>query len=225
MPYVKIKEIKRIRQGGQLQTYHPGDTVEVGKQTALSWILDGSASDPFEQVGPAAYERDNVEFGEYGIHILDSEGSVSPTYFDRVMEAVPVSYGEPDIPYEHTFLWNPLVPVSPQLLNYGWLRISKDNPPQERWEMAATLLRIELTAADVGTAEEKQGTEKLIGDLRLPVYESGLLWIRQCPNSQKVIRSYAKYLDKGVHRYHAFLRALYSERAMLCTLPLDWTRR
>lgn len=222
MPYVLLKQIKNITEHGQLRTYHPGDTVKVGKQTAIRWVLDGSAEDTFAQVGPAAHKLD---YGEFGILIRSEPDSVSKDALGKTMLEVPVEFGGVSVPFEHTFLWNPVNPISERLLNYGWLRISKDNPPNERWEMAANLVSLEATIDQFGTEEDCYQTEKLIGDLRLPVYRPSALWIRKCENSEKVIEEFKVQLEAGAEEHHAFLRALYTKRAMLCTLPQDWTRR
>lgn len=219
MPYVRLKSIKNISVHGQRRVFHPGDTVEVGRRTAEQWILDGSAEDPYGQVGPSVYET--VGLGSFGIVIRAEQGSVS----ENELPDLEVVYGEPQLPFEYTFIWDPTLQLKIQLLNYGWLRISEENQPRERWEMAAGLISLEKTAADVGSERDREQTERLIGDLRLPVYESRQLWVRKTEDSEKVISDFAKHLEHGVTEYHAFLRALYKNRCMLCTLPFDWTSR
>ena len=46
MPYVRVVRAKHIRKGGVQQSYYKGDWVNVGKQTALAWLADGSAEVP-----------------------------------------------------------------------------------------------------------------------------------------------------------------------------------
>ena len=79
-----------------------------------------------------------------------------------------------------------------------------------------------MLARDIGSDEERAKTEELIGDLRLPVYDTNLLWVRQTPATGYVMRMWANELAHGADEQHSFLRAIYSTRILLCTLPPQW---
>lgn len=226
MPYVKLTQAKNIRQAGTLKHFLPGDTVKVGRQTAVEWILDGSAEDPYGQVGPPLLdEKQKVQKG-FGIVIRsEPEGPQVRRlqHFGKLEKALRVTYGPPQVPFKYTCIWRPDRQLTPQLLNYGYLRIVETEDPNSSWDMAAQLKSLTMLARDFGEEEEQDKTKKVIGDLRLPVYDSRLLWVRQTGASLRVIEAWAEELEKGADEYHAFLRALYSKRALLCTLPVDWT--
>lgn len=224
MPWIKLRRPKQIRSGGVTVSHRPGDSVLVGRQTALEWILDGSAEDPFGQVGPPV-QNVGPKDDKYGLVIRGSEKDTNLSGLGDLVKRVKVSYGLPAIPYDHTCIWRPDHAVSSQLMNYGFLRIAAGNKPPEAWQLAAGLLSVDKTAADVGSEGEKSKTLKVIGDLRLPVYDTGVIWARNCPAAQAVIEAWAAELESGADEYHAFLRALYTKRAMICTLPMDWTSR
>lgn len=212
MPWVTLRQLVRIKRHGTLTTYHPGDSVNVGKQTAREWLLSGVAKDPFGQVAEQVYSD-----GEYGIVIRGEEGSVSPAALEGLVGTVPVTYGEPCVPYKYTFIWNPYVTASRKFVEYGWHRISDD------WEMAAALVSVDIQADSVGTKYDKEATEKLLGSLRLAVYNTGHIWARKCEESERVVDEFARILADGqVGEEHAFLQALYKKRCKLFTMPVDW---
>lgn len=221
MPWVKLNYTKHIRRAGSQVTYRPGDTVEVGRQTAIEWVLDGSAEDPFGQVGPPVVPV-GPPTNKFGIRVrgeLEEKGWAKPTGLGKTLSGVKISYGSPAVPYTYTAIWRPGVRISERMLNKGYLTIMSD------WEMAACLVNTNQLARDFGSAEEKRKTERVIGDLRLPVYDTRVIWARKCPAAQAVIAEWARELEEGADEYHSFLRALYTKRAMLCTLPYDWMPR
>lgn len=215
MPYILLKAVKNIRERGELVTYHPGDTVKVGKQTALQWILNGTAEDAFKQVGPSVLPRGGTLTDKFGVVVLGEEG-VSLGPLGDLIGRVKLSYGLPAIPYTHTLIWNPATPMSVKLAEYGFLRILSE---KMSWDLAACLLSLNSLADSVGTEAEREKTLKVVGDLRLPVYVSGLVWARRTDAALRVIEAWAAELESGADSDHAFLRSLYTERAMICTLP------
>ena len=218
MAWITLKSIKHIRKQGVLKTYYPGDSVNVGKQTAIAWILDGTAEDPFGQVGPSAVPASPGDT-EFGIHVRAVEGSVDLSALGDIGLRVPTSYGSVAAPYTNTFLWEPSKVLSPRLLNYGFLRIVEGG-----WDLASSLHSYKVLADRVGSEEDRRGTERLIGDLRLPVYDSRLVWVRDTPASCSFLEAWEVELQKGVGEFHSFLRTLYTIRPRICTLPMDWTR-
>lgn len=222
MPYVRLNELKHISVHGQSRTYYPGDTVEVGRQAAEQWILDGSAEDPYGTVGQV--DLDNAD--DYGIVVWadpDTTQYVLP-------QGVNSQFGEPSVPYKYTLILRPSKPITRQLINYGWLRISENNPDTEPWEMAAGLVDLETTAETVGDAEMQEQTEKMVGDLRVPVYDTSRIWIRKTYATEKFLGAFLNQLQKreeygADYIAHCFLRALYTTNPALCTLPFDWTSR
>jgi len=222
MPWITLKVAKQIRRGGVARMYYPGDSVEVGRQTALDWVLNDLAEDPFGQVGTPLLESELVERGhEYGVRVRSEKGNAEVTPLGQVAQQL--SYGEPAIPYKYTLIWRPGVRVNPKMARYGFLRILEtDREVGTSWEMAASLVSLSVLADSVGSEEDQAKTLKLVGDLRLPVYESRLVWARNCPSAQKVVAAWAAELEDGAGEYHAFLRALYSNRTLLCTIPSSW---
>jgi len=108
------------------------------------------------------------------------------------------------------------------MVRYGFMRVLEGAKNEDAWELAAALVSTSLLAETIGSLEEQQKTLKAVGDLRLPVYESRLVWVRQTPAALKVVEAWAAELAAGGDEYHSFLRALYQNSAWLCTIPGDW---
>lgn len=131
--------------------------------------------------------------------------------------------GELALPYDYTILWEPSLPITIQALEMGLMRLSgAELASEDSWEALATLISLSTLAGDVGSPEEQEKTKEAIGDLRLPVYDTRLLWIRKTPATEGLIEAWAAELAEGADEQHAFLRALYASRIMMCTLPPGW---
>lgn len=223
MPHVQIKAIKRVREHGKLVTYRPGDWVKVGKQTALEWIVDGSAHDPSGALGPAlGRPKGGKPSTEYGLRIRGEQAKVDLRCVGRFQQDVSVSFGTPAVPYKYTLIWLPTVPASQKLVNTGFLRVQLTDGAKEAWEMAICLASDNLMAANVGSEEEQAKTLKAIGDLRLPIYNTDLIWVRRTKVAVKTIEQWAEYLAAGEDEQHSFLRTIYRTNPLICTLPPDW---
>lgn len=224
MPWITLKAIKNIRRAGELHVYYPGDSVQVGRQTALEWLLDGSAEDPYAQVGPPIIVPSSPgDPSEYGIRILAEEGSVALDDLGPYAESLPISYGLPELTHKYTCIWMPTKRITSIILSYGFLRVTQGDSAEEAWELAAMLKSLDRTAEDEGSKYEQALTLKVVGDLRFPVYDARLVWARKTKSATEVIQQWHDELDSGADLCHSFLRALYTQRAMLCTLPMDWT--
>lgn len=118
-------------------------------------------------------------------------------------------------------LWFPGRRITAAAIVLGLMRIDADDPDLA-WEMAAMLDSQSRIAQDIGTAADKARTLEVLGDLRLPVYETGSLWVRRTEMTEEVLRLWCAEVDAGANEQHAFLRTIYTRRVLLCTLPADW---
>lgn len=195
-------------------TYHPGDWIEVKKKRAKKLLASGKAEIPRQDI-----MSDVAGFNECGILIRGEEQEL---LFDSRIE---VSFGEISLPYENvTVLLKPNYYITWKAIEAGLLRITNfEDTDAEPWEMMAMLFDNNVTADDVGTEDERAKTKELIGDLRLPVYDTDILWVRKTDSTEAVIDRWVKELETSNDEKHSFLRALYAERAMMLTLPSGWS--
>jgi len=92
----------------------------------------------------------------------------------------------------------------------------------KRWDAAAPLWRYGVLAADVGTKGERQRTAKLTLDLRIPLYEPGLLFIRSTEAGLALLETWRAECRRGDDVRLAFLRALHIVKPRFCALPRSW---
>lgn len=219
MPYIRLRTVKHIRRGGIQTTYHKGDWVDVGKQTALIWLANGTAEIP----GPDPTKMEVVQelIGPgCGVRVLGKgAGPWSSQGFGNCLKALKFSTGTLALPYPYTMIWTPAVHITPQQVLIGFSQIVS-RKGRLSWEMVARLAGHHL-ARDVGTKEEQAKTEALIGDLRIPVYDTGVLWVRKTAKTERLIRRWAAAIQAGEDEVHSFLRTLYAEGILLCTLPAE----
>ena len=221
MPWITLRRVKNIRIRGELKTFHPGDSVEVGKQTAIEWVLDGSAEDPFGEVGPPLHLKDLQKRGNlYGIRVRGEESVKSLAPLGGLIKQI--SFGPPALPYKYTLIWRPDIQTTSRVVRYGFMRVQEGLPGEDAWEMAASLVSTSMLAETIGSPDEQRKTLQVIGDLRLPVYESRLVWVRRTDATLKLVAAWAAEVEAGGDEYHSFLRALYTNAAWLCTIPGDW---
>jgi len=105
-----------------------------------------------------------------------------------------------------------------------WDRLSTGFALLERWDALCPLGKPGLLLADVGTATEQKYTEAVVRDLRLPVYEPGLLFVRSSEEGQALVDHYRDERGDVADRQLSFARAAYRVKPRLCPLPQVWTR-
>ncbi len=118
-----------------------------------------------------------------------------------------------DLPWERTLFLDPAIGRVP------WGLLARGFGFLTTWEAAAPVWSYETLAADVATGDERKATEALIGDLRVPLYETGLLFVRRCENSERLLNLWR---EEGGDERLAFLRALYQVKPLFLALPRSW---
>jgi hypothetical protein len=126
-----------------------------------------------------------------------------------------VSVGEPSIAYERTLIIGAGVSVPWRLLDaaFGWL---------EKWDCAAPLWRYGVLAKDVGGPSERERTQAITRDLRIPLYATELLLIRRSDDAERLMETWRAECADGADERLAFLRALYQVKPLHLALPRSW---
>jgi predicted O-methyltransferase YrrM len=92
----------------------------------------------------------------------------------------------------------------------------------DRWDIAAPFTREVVLAQDVSTPEDRGRTEAIVRDLRMPLYEPGLLFVRRQGAGLGFLARWRVECEAGDDERLAFLRALFLEHPHLCALPRIW---
>lgn len=126
-----------------------------------------------------------------------------------------------EIPFEKTLFVEAGTRVPFDLLPAAWHFLDK-------WDAAIPLWRYGVTAADVGTDEERKLTQEIVRDLRVLLHATELLFVRRNGAGQTLMKAWQEECVRGGPRGDggdkrlAFLRALYSVKPRLCALPTTW---
>lgn len=207
-----LKTVSRYDFNGAYRTYQPGDWFQANNQEMLELLSRVLIQTNSLDIKISFHEQDvgvMVRGGMLPEHIFDNYGLEA-----RCSDAF-------ELPWERTALWRAKFSLTAEAVALGLMRIDgRDEEPT--WEMAAMLAHKERLARDIGSESEQARTLEVLGDLRLPVYETGILWVRRTEATEEVIRLWRAEVKAGADEQHAFLRTIYTHRVMLCTLPADW---
>jgi len=206
--YVQVTAIKRVERAGVLTTYYPGDWVEVNRGVAKRWLAAGDAvifnmaeTDLLPRHAGAVINRNNKN----ALQALQQVGVAYQTSRSRLQ-----------LPYEFTLLWDVAFDLAqPGLIVTGLALL-------ERWEVLAPFYGYDVLASTCGDAESRERTQCLVHDLRVPVYNPRLLFVRDCQRTRQLLRVWQ---DEGGDNDLSFLRAVYRVKPLINPLPSEWERK
>jgi hypothetical protein len=206
--FVQLLVGKQIDTGGVAKAYHKGDWVDVGKQTALRWIADRSARIPLPG---------NVMMPTDAAIVARGDSSAVAAQLRNYVADLPLYRTYQDVPSEvqHILLWHADFRARIELLPVGFGFLDK-------WEMAAPLWSYEELALSLGTPADREDTQVLIHDLRVPAFDSRLVFVRRCEAVEAVIGEWlTSSLDDERLR---LLRAIYRVKPLVLALPCSWQK-
>lgn len=186
---------------GKNREFQPGDWVKVGKEIARQWIADGSAISPFPNVAM----------------VEEPEGSAGIMAFGGLKETpdvgVPVcTEGVWELRWGKTCFWDAHAKVNHALFYYGFNFL-------ERWDVAIPLWDYRHLASDEESQDEKRETVKVIRDLRVPLYDTRLIFAKRNDTTRRLLELWE---HEGTSKL-AFMRALYRVKPLILALPVTWT--
>lgn len=205
--YVILKSIQNVMVDGNVKRCYPGDWVDVGKSTALRWVSMGAARFPDNKV-PEGWARG------CGIVTTADESVLARLGLGDIATEKPG--GDAAIPFPRTIFWDPDYPlVRPYLLAVGLAKL-------ELWQVGAPLHSYTKLALEFGTEQDREATWKELGDLRVMVYDTRLLFVRDCLTTQGLLEAWEEEKRQAPESDLAFLRALNRTCPMILALPASW---
>jgi hypothetical protein len=203
--WVQLKSIQNLSDHGRPRTYHPGDWVDVGRQQAQLWLARGEAAIPAIQAG-------GLVNGELGV-IVPANLEFARKHLDMYGSHLQVEEAPLCLPFERTVLWDTTAPVQAGFFAVGLALLDK-------WEIAVPLFDYDILAQSIGDEAERKATKAVIRDLRVPVYDARLIFVRRNPETEALIKEWGE--EPGDRRL-AFMRALYRRKPFILALPCSWT--
>lgn len=196
--WVQLLKPRYIEMGGATRHYKKGDWVEVGRKQADYWISKGLAWTPDTFTLP------------------DGCGIAAPT-FARLPEQVrrlKVVQCDFELPHERTLIWDGSTAIDGRMyLGFQLL---------DTWQIAAPVCDYDTLASHLGSEEDRAKTKAVIRDLRVPLYDTRLIFVRRDADTERLFRLWKD--DQGGDARLAFLRALYQVKPLILPLPTSWVR-
>lgn len=197
MMWVRLRSIQYVSENGRTITKHPGEWIRVGRQQATSWLATGEADRPDMP--------DLDALPGCGVVLTGGSPSVSLSGLEMVKA------DKPRLEFARTLLWSG-INFRGDLLAAGFRAL-------DAWELAVPLLSYETLARDVGSDEDRGQTEKLVRDLRVPLYDVRLMFVHRSAATRRLLDAWL--VEEG-DRSLAFLRALYRIKPLMLALPTTW---
>lgn len=213
--WVCLRIRKNIVVDGRMIHYQPGDWVNVGKQWAREWIASGAAY----TIDP----DDAARTFEPTAGIL-FRGTVGDAWREKLAQISGLQFAfggerEVSLPFTETLIYKPDFELRLDLLVVGFNLL-------KTWQVAVPLLSYDTLAAQAGTDAEREQTQAVIRDLRVPLRDTRLMFVRRCGATRQLIERWqAGMVADGANEQLAFMRALYITKPLICDLPVEWTGR
>jgi hypothetical protein len=207
--YVQLLKQKNIEMHGKPTVYHPGDWVDVGKQLAQLWIAAGDARATGNSTSVFPKGAGVVMRGVDGTPCLEQFKEIVGIVFTNTVE----------LKYSYTCLWDSgaLPHIRAELLPTGFSLL-------DRWQLAVPFIDYTTLACNIGNEAERAATKEVIKDLRVPVYDTRLMFVKRSPDTTTLIREWRDECVPGSDERLAFLRVLYKRVPFILPLPATWTK-
>lgn len=192
---VELLAKHRLTINGFTRTHEPGSIVTIGRAEAQRLIELNKARLAKAEAGSGV-------------------SSAPP----MIAKPVVVSSDNPGvfpIPYGTLLIWDGTIPLPQERMEAGHKLL-------DRWQVAIPLCRYDILALHIGSQDERERTQAIIRDLRVPVYETGLMFIKRCDETADLLREWHEQKQPYDDPRLAFLRALYVVKPLVLALPHTW---
>lgn len=205
--YILLTSTVHLEVQGKMQAFAAGDWIDVGKQYALYLISEGKAKIP---------KGMSTNFAAENCGVLGLREEPDKAALGTFLGKLDCTHSrEPAIPFEKTLIWDNKMPLRQDLIPIGFHLL-------DTWEVASPLWDYEKIANELGSEEERDRTQKIVRDLRVPVYTPGLIYIKNCERSRLLIDTWKTEHLKGDDRRLSLLRAIYLVKPLILALPTTW---
>lgn len=222
---VQLLRTRQITENGRVVTRHKGDFVNVPRLTAIQWINKGVARLPGGDVDKLT--TDDLR----GVTLLVVNGDGVQDSIDKLLpEAVMIEFGGvEDLPgalersERGVVFWSQsLSGVTPDMA-----QIQQGLAALDKFDVAYPV-HFSLLAEKIGTKAARTKTEDAIGEMRVPVPEPGLLFIRKSEAGQALAEAWLDELGEDAPKLSAndtrlaFMRALWHVKPTNAPMPENW---
>jgi len=209
-----LVQFTRPNDANRRVTHYKGDWLQMRNMEIIQRIANGQVEDPSSLVIPELFVAD-----ECGVVTSNNSLVREELTFD-----LPIARSQDyEQVYFYTLHWNDgmlrkeMLPISFELL--------------KTWEMLVPLEPFSVLAKSIGSLEQRVLTQKVIKDLRVPVYNVDQMYIRRCTATQNLMKAWETEREsvlEGPEQYHkgnlrlSFLRSLFVTPLLILALPSSW---
>lgn len=208
--YIKLLKYRRFQEGGGRWVLHyPGEILDLKNKKLCKELCKAKVA-----VDMSIAARD-IPAG-CGL-LMWREGPVPE--WARALE-LEMATGAPRLPFAYTIIWNQQCRPNPEFLSTT-LMLLRDRG----WDMAVPLHSYTKLAERLGSEAERKATEALVHDLRVPYFNTDLMFIKRNKRTEDVMACWAQEKVDTSDDKLAFLRAVYQAKPFILPLPTEWIRK
>lgn len=209
--WIQLTQPKTLEVNGVNKNYKSGDWIEVGKATAILWINQGLAR--------RIDFNPNDEYVDLtsGVVLV---GSVNQNLLDNIKHDIPgieVTESEyPEMKFSENMIWTNGVKIKRENVGVGFKLLND-------WQLAIPIHSYDdLVIHQDMDDNEKEYIISVIHDLRVPFYNTNLIFIRRCSETKELFEQWQLEQKQIRNIDLAFHVAYYKVKPTLCALPVSW---
>lgn len=211
--WVRLNSNHNIVTKGVLQQYRKGDIVDLGRHIAEGWVKSGEAT-------LLEAEADGKHFpatagllvrGYIGTDLRSRINTVGELRWAFAIDGLPEM-----LPFTETLILTPT--FQPRLD-----RVVDGFNLLKRFQLAVPIRDYRLLALSVGTDEQREQAQKVLRDLRVPLRDTRLVFVKRCKTTNALLQQWSELVSTGMDERLAFLMAVYSTKPLVCDLPATWS--
>jgi hypothetical protein len=207
--WIQLNSTKTIERNGKPHTYRAGQRIAVERHDAMTWVARGDAILLESITGDIPRNAG----------IVAVQGQQDITRIVRALDAeTKIVQGPQRLEFSRTLIWDSSARLRPDYINIGFNLLS-------HWQVAVPLWSYTELAFHIGTEADRERTRAVIRDLRVPVFDTRLVFVQRCDDTIRLMDAWMQEREGGGDDKLAFHRAFYKVKPVLCALPMSWTGR
>lgn len=202
--YIKLVKYRRFQeQGGAWVLHYPGEILNIPNKALCKDLIKKKVA---LDMSTAASDLPKG----CGL-LMKREGPVPPWATALELE---MAQGEPRLPFAYTIIWDQHAPINAEFINLTLSLLR-----ERGWDLAVPIYSYVKLAGRLGSTEERKATAALVHDLRVPFYNTDLMFVKRNKRTQTLMAKWAEERKGTSDDKLAFLRALYVTKPFILPLP------
>lgn len=201
--WVKVVQPIDVRNHGKITRYYPGDWVELSNQHALR-LSDESKVE--------IVDKNAIQQTLHPTTTIVTTGNHPTGYLEKLNLPI-VTRPKPELVSSENII----------IGNYHKLRLADVVSVVKHlsiFDVAVPLFSYDQLACHVGSERDRVLTGKVLPDMRIPLYNTNLMFVRQNETTEVLFKEWQNETHDCLH--HAFMRAYYQVKPVLLALPVGF---